>query len=133
MSRLTSDGTTESVSRDQILRRERGQGNIHFPCSADHEQDWQPCPVDPYSCYMCDHTCILSSVAPVVQLVTSKPSDVGSGVRISVQSHELEFSLTMIYIYIKIIRNKWKTIHSWVHKIRLHGRRGKGAAESFSR
>ena len=21
-----------------ILRRERGQGNIHFPCSADHEQ-----------------------------------------------------------------------------------------------
>ena len=28
------------VSRDQILRRERGQGNIHFPCSADHEQDW---------------------------------------------------------------------------------------------
>ena len=22
------------VSRDQILRRERGQGNIHFPCSA---------------------------------------------------------------------------------------------------
>ena len=23
-----------------ILRHERGQGNIHFPCSADHEQDW---------------------------------------------------------------------------------------------
>ena len=21
-------------------------------CSADHEQDWQPYPVDPYSCYM---------------------------------------------------------------------------------
>ena len=37
---------------DQILRRERGQGNIHFPCSADHVQDWQPYPVDPYSCYM---------------------------------------------------------------------------------
>ena len=35
------DGTAESVSRDQILRRERGQGNIHFPCSAYHEQDWQ--------------------------------------------------------------------------------------------
>ena len=43
-------------SQDQILRRERGQGNIHFPCSADHEQDWQPYPVDVYSCYMCDHT-----------------------------------------------------------------------------
>ena len=30
MSRLTRDGTAEPVSRDQILRRERGQGNIHF-------------------------------------------------------------------------------------------------------
>ena len=28
MSRLTRDGTAEPVSRDQILRRERGQGNI---------------------------------------------------------------------------------------------------------
>ena len=52
MSRLTRDGTVEPVSRDQILRRERGQGNINFPCSADHVQDWQPYPVDPYSCYM---------------------------------------------------------------------------------
>ena len=49
MSRLTRDGTAETVSRGQILRHERGQGDIHFPCSADHEQDWQPCPVDPYS------------------------------------------------------------------------------------
>ena len=40
----------EPASRDQFLRRERGQGkNIHFSCSADHEQDWQPYPVDPYS------------------------------------------------------------------------------------
>ena len=37
---------------------ERGQGNIHFSCSADHVQDWQPYPVDPCSCYMCDHTYI---------------------------------------------------------------------------
>ena len=58
MSRLTQDGTVESVSRDQILRHERGLGNIHFSSSADHVQDWQPYPVDPYSCYMCDHTYI---------------------------------------------------------------------------
>ena len=45
------DGTAEPVSRDQILRRERGQGNNIFPCSADHEQDWQPYPVGPYPCY----------------------------------------------------------------------------------
>ena len=55
MSRLTRDGTAELVMRDQILRHERGQGNIYFSCSADHVQDWQPYPVDLYSCYMCYH------------------------------------------------------------------------------
>ena len=52
MSRLTRDGTAgEPVSRDRILRREqRGQGNINFLCSADHEQDCQPYPVDPCCC-----------------------------------------------------------------------------------
>ena len=29
--------------------------------------------------------------------------------------------------------NEWRTIKSLVHKIRLHGRRGEGVAESFSR
>ena len=48
ISRLTPDGTAEPVSRDQILRHERGQGNIHFSCSADLVQDWHPYPVDPY-------------------------------------------------------------------------------------
>ena len=52
MSRLTRDRTAEPVSREQILRRERRQGNINFPCSTDHKQDWQPYPVDPYPCYM---------------------------------------------------------------------------------
>ena len=56
MSRLTRDGTAEPVPRDQILRHKCGQGNIHFSCSADHVQDSQPYPVDPYSWYMCDHT-----------------------------------------------------------------------------
>ena len=58
MSRLTRDGTAEPVSRDQIFRRVRGQGNIHSPCSADHEQDWQPYPVDPYSAIGDDYTYI---------------------------------------------------------------------------
>ena len=56
MSRLTRGGTAEPVSRDQILRHARGQGNIIFPCSADHEQDWQPYPVDPYSAICDNHT-----------------------------------------------------------------------------
>ena len=42
MSRLTRDGTAETVSRDKILGRERGQGKVHFPCSAGHVQDGQP-------------------------------------------------------------------------------------------
>ena len=32
-----------------------------------------------------------------------------------------------------IMPNGWRTIKSLVHKIRLHGRRGKGMVESFSR
>ena len=38
MIKLTRDRTAEAVLRDQIFRRERGQGNIHFPCLADHEE-----------------------------------------------------------------------------------------------
>ena len=49
------DGTDEPVSRDQIPRRERGQGKNSFPCSADHEQDSQLYPVDPYSAMGDDH------------------------------------------------------------------------------
>ena len=58
MSRLTQGGTVEPVSRDQILRRERGQGNIHVSCSADHVQDWQHYyPADLYySRYICHMT-----------------------------------------------------------------------------
>ena len=59
MSRLTRDGTAEPVSRDQILRHAQGQGIIHFPCSANHEQDWQPNPVDPYSAICDDHNVIV--------------------------------------------------------------------------
>ena len=35
MSRLTRDETAEPISRDQILRHARGQGNTNFPCSAE--------------------------------------------------------------------------------------------------
>ena len=56
MSRLTRDGIDcrTRLARPNLQARTR-TGNINFPCSADHEQDWQPYPVDPYSCYMCDH------------------------------------------------------------------------------
>ena len=66
MSKLTRDGTAEPVSRDQILRHARGQGNVYFPCSADHEQDWQPYPVDPYSAICDDHTYIHTYIPMVL-------------------------------------------------------------------
>ena len=59
MTTLTRDGTAEPVSGDQIFRRERGQGDINLPCSVDHEQDWQPYPVDPYFAICDDHTYIV--------------------------------------------------------------------------
>ena len=73
MSRLAREGTAEPVSQDQILRRERGQGHIHFPCSADHEQDRQPYPVDLYSCYMCDHTYKQSPMVAICTFVQDVP------------------------------------------------------------
>ena len=77
MSFLTRDGAAESVSRDQILRREqRVQGNIYFPCSADHVQYWQLYPVDPYySCYMlCDYTYIHISYFGIIIIMLQRQS-----------------------------------------------------------
>ena len=79
MSRLTRDGTAEPVSRDQILRHERGQGNINFP-TADHEQDWQPYPVDPYSAICDDHTYIVFCVFSSHSFWTSSSLEVPAGV-----------------------------------------------------
>ena len=71
MSRLTRDGTAEPVSRDQNLRHARGPGNVHFPCSADHEQDWQPYPVDPYSAICDDHTYIHTYIQTPIPIMSA--------------------------------------------------------------
>ena len=39
------DGRTRLARPNSQART--GQGNMYIPCSADHEQDWQPDPVDP--------------------------------------------------------------------------------------
>ena len=63
MIRLTRDWAVEPVSRDLILRRKRGHGKYIyiFPCLADHEQDWQPYPVDPYYS-MCDDNILIHTL-----------------------------------------------------------------------
>ena len=59
MTGLTRDGTAEPVSRDQILKRERGQGKNGFlPCSAGHEQGQQS-PVDPHSAESAGRTVVV--------------------------------------------------------------------------
>ena len=81
MSRLTRDGTAEPVSRDQNLRDARGQGDVHFPCSADHEQDWQPYPVDPYSAICDDHTYIHTYMGKPFRLRIPNMYNLRKGVR----------------------------------------------------
>ena len=56
MSRLTRDGTVEPLTRPNSQARTR-TGNYSFSLFSDHVQDWQPYPIDPNSCCMCDHTC----------------------------------------------------------------------------
>ena len=72
MGRVARDGTAEPVSQDQILRRERGNGNIvRFPCSADHKQDWQPYPVDLYSAIIYDDNTYTHTLSGLKTLVFS--------------------------------------------------------------
>ena len=58
MRRLTRGGTAKP-SRETKFSGANADGD--FLCSADHEQDWQPYPVDPYTAICVTiHTCILS-------------------------------------------------------------------------
>ena len=52
----------EPVTRDQILRRERGQRKTLFFCSVDHEQGWHSYAVDPSSAESADNTICSSFV-----------------------------------------------------------------------
>ena len=50
------DCRTRLARPNSQARTRTGKGKYPFSLSSSgHEQDWQPYPVDPYSCYMCDH------------------------------------------------------------------------------
>ena len=108
MSRLTRDGTAEPVSRGQILRRVREQGNIHFTCSADLEQDWQPYPVDTYSAICDDHRYIHTYIHSYI-LVHSYER---AGTVTSWTSQPLHLSL---------ILNVRTPIQIWIYLFAVHG------------
>ena len=64
MSMLTRrDGRTARLARPNS-QAPTETGKFVFPCSADHEQDWQHYPVDPYSAICDDHTYIQSRNQP---------------------------------------------------------------------
>ena len=104
MSRLTRDGTAEPVSRDQILRHERGQGNIHFFCSADHVQDWQPYPVDPCAvCVFSSHSFWTSSSLNVPAGVTQEEGHTGFLIHLLSAVHALIFLARRIQPFLSLV------------------------------
>ena len=66
------DGWTRLARPNSQART--GTGEYYFPCSADHEQDWQPYPVDPYSAICDDHTYIHRPPGPYHHGVQQKPT-----------------------------------------------------------
>ena len=63
------DGRTRLARPNSQART--GTGECYFPCSADHEQEWQPYTVDPYSAICDDYTYIhtyIHTVRPVPTL-----------------------------------------------------------------
>ena len=103
MSRLTRDGTAEPVSRDQILRGERGQGNIHFSCSADHVQDWQPYPVDPCVCVFSSHPFWTSSSLDVPAGVTQEEGHTGFFIHLPSAVRALIFVARRIQPFLSLV------------------------------
>ena len=81
MSRPTRDGTAELISRDQIFRCERGRGNIIFPYSADHDQDWQPYPVDPDSTTVLQHVITINTCKYILSQVKTAQEVNSSSIR----------------------------------------------------
>ena len=68
MNRLTRDGTAEPVSRDQISGMHGDRGMFIFPVQLTTSRiiGNLTYPVDPYSCYMCDHyVCMVTHIARV--------------------------------------------------------------------
>ena len=122
MSRLTWDGTAEPVSRDQVLRHVRGQGNVHFPCSADHEQDSQPYPADPYFAICDDHTYIHTYVTSIIDPPWEDQCEWHRMTRMTGPDCAVMCNLMNILIYITYIRlrgyvqfNKYILHNTYIH------------------
>ena len=57
------DGRTR-LERPNSQTRTGTEKHFHFPCSADHEQDWQPYPVNVYSAMY--QVCVVTLIARVL-------------------------------------------------------------------
>ena len=61
---LARDGTTEPVSRDQIIRSERGQGEKMFPISLTTGRVGNQTAIDPFPAERGDHTNLSRFLGP---------------------------------------------------------------------
>ena len=89
MGRLTRYGTAEPVSRDQILGRERGQGNIRFSVQLATSRTGNRHLVDPYLAICDDHTYIPHIKSNLDRLGLLPPTH---GQRSQQQSGQITFS-----------------------------------------
>ena len=71
MNGLTRDGRAGPVSRDQIIRRVRGRGNVFFPVQLTTSRIGNHT-VDPYSA-MCDDSAVVLLYLVVCMYVISSP------------------------------------------------------------
>ena len=111
-----------------------------FFCPADHVPDWQPrvllgmvearsVNVKKTTTLFCTSKRVVYRSTPVAQLA---PRNLLTRWDVSSIPANGIFLTKNKKTKIKM-PNGWRTINSLVHKIRFHGRRGKGMAESFSR
>ena len=47
-------GRPNPYRENKLSEARTGTWSNYFPCSANHEKDWEPCPVDPYSAIIRD-------------------------------------------------------------------------------
>ena len=90
---LTRNGTAGTcLARPNSQARTGTRDIFIFPCSAHHEQDWQPYPVDPYFLAICDdHTYMHTNIQ--TYCTVRKQFAFGRGARFKTCQH------TNTYIY----------------------------------
>ena len=85
-----------------------------FPCPADHEQDWQPNPVDPYPCYCTcdDHTYIrtVDIISAVVDAVYIFGRRIVRGFGFLRLRYIIGYHYNMVVVFCKMLQDNTKHV-----------------------